>query len=76
MDGEFGVGRCQLCHREWRSHAVLLSSPGNSMQSLGIDQDGRYYEKKNIYICMTGSLCCTAEMDTTLHINYSLIKIK
>ena len=25
---------------------------------------------------MTGSLCCTAEIDTTLKLNYTLIKIK
>ena len=29
-----------------------------------------------MYICMTGSLCCTAEIDTTPENNYPLIKIK
>ena len=29
------------------------------------------WEKECIYICMTGSLCCTAEIDTILSINYS-----
>ena len=42
---------------EW---TILLYSTGNSIQSLGIEHDGRQYEKKNIYVCMTGSLCCTA----------------
>ena len=28
--------------------------------------------KKNICICITESLCCTAETNTTLHINYIL----
>ena len=26
-----------------------------------------------VYICMTGSLCCTAEIDKTLQISYTLI---
>ena len=41
MDGEFGVGRCKLRHRDWISREVLPYSTGNSIQSLGIDQDGR-----------------------------------
>ena len=40
----------------------------------GMDHDGRWYKKGNVYICMTGSLCCTAEIGTTLQINYTLIK--
>ena len=31
---------------------------GNSIQSLVIEHDGRWYEKKNLCICMTGSLSC------------------
>ena len=30
--------------------------------------------KKNVYLCITESLCCTAEMNTTLEINYTSIK--
>ena len=41
MDGEFGVSRCQLFHLEWTSNEVLLYSPGNYSQSLGIEHDGR-----------------------------------
>ena len=66
MDWEFGVSRYKLLHLEWISNEVLLYSTGNYIQSLGIDQDGRLYEKKNVHICMTGSPCCTAEIDTTL----------
>ena len=66
LDGEVGVRRCQLGHGEWRSHEVLLCSTGNSVQSLGTDQDGRAYEKGNGYMFETGSLCYTAEMATTL----------
>ena len=30
--------------------------------------------KKNTYICVTESLCCTPETNTTLYINYTSIK--
>ena len=66
LDGDFGVSKFKLQHWRWIGHEVLVSSTGNSVQSLGIHQDGREYEKKNVYICMTESLCCTAEMDTTV----------
>ena len=78
MDGEFGVGRCKLLHLEWINKEVLLYSTENYIQSLGIDHNGRQYEEKNVCVCvyvcvcvcvcvcMTGSLRCTAEIDTTL----------
>ena len=53
MDREFGVGRCQLLHLEWISKEVLRYSPGNNNQSLGIEHDGREYEKWNVHIRMT-----------------------
>ena len=65
MDWEFGVSRCKRFHFEWISNEVLLFSTGNSIQSLAMEHDGRSYEK-NVYICMTGSLCRTAEIDRTL----------
>ena len=66
MDGEFGVGRCKLLHLEWISSEVLLCSTGNSIQSPETEHDGRLYEKNSIFVYMTGSLCCTAEIGTTL----------
>ena len=62
MDREFGVSRCKLLPLEWIRNKVLLYSTGNYSQYLGIKHDKRYYENKY----MTGSLCCTAEIDTTL----------
>ena len=54
MAGEFGVSRCKLLHLEWVSDEVLLYSTGNYIQSLWIEHDGRWYEKKNVcvYICI------------------------
>ena len=66
MDGEFGISRCKLLHLEWVRSEVLLYSTENHIQSLGVEHDGRWYEKKNVFICMTESLCCTAEIDVTL----------
>ena len=33
---------------------------------LGIEHDGRQYEKECVCVYMTGSLCCTAEIGSTL----------
>ena len=64
MDGEFGVSRCKLFHLEWISTEVLLYSTGNSSQCLVIDHVGT--ECVCVCVCVTGSLSCTAEIDTTL----------
>ena len=76
VDWELGVSRCQLLHLEWISKEVLLYITGNYIQSPGTEHDGRYYGKKNvhIYIYITGSLCCTAEIGVTLSIKYTSIK--
>ena len=66
MDWEFGVSRCKLLHLEWITNDVLLYSTGNYIQSPGTDHDGGKNVKKNEYICVTKSLCCTAETSTTL----------
>ena len=47
MDRECGVRRCKLLHLEWVSNEILLYSTGDYIQSLEIDHDGRWYEKKN-----------------------------
>ena len=48
VDGEFEVGRCKLLHLEWISNEVLLYSTGNYIQFIGMEHDGRQYEKKNV----------------------------
>ena len=66
LDGEFGFDRGKLfitfrMGKQWGSttqHRELYPVSW-------VDHDGRY-EKKNVYICMTGSLYHTAEIDTTL----------
>lgn len=38
---------------------------GYYIQSLGTEDDGMY-DKKNVYMSMTGLLCCAAEIDMIL----------
>ena len=35
MDGEFGVGRCKLCHLEWIGNEVLSTAQGTLSNLLG-----------------------------------------
>ena len=60
------LGLVDANYLEWINNEVLLHSTGNYIQSLGVDHDGRYYKKENVYICMTGSLYYTAEIGITL----------
>ena len=73
MDWEFGVSRYKLFHIEWMDNKVLLYSTGNYIQYPGINHNGKEY-KKNVYICINESLCYTAEINTTVLINYTSIK--
>ena len=65
MEWEIGVGRCKLLHLEWTNNKVLLYSTGNYIQSPGINHNGKEY-KKNVYMCVTESLSCTADIGTAL----------
>ena len=71
VDGDWGVSRCKLLHLEWKSNEIPLYSTGNSIHSRVMERDGGECEKKNVYVCTTGSLCCAAETDRTLYINYN-----
>jgi len=84
-DWELGISGCRLLHIEWMNNKVLLWSTGNSIQYPVINHNGKEYEKviciyihtqTHIYIYKTGSLCCTAQINTTLEINYISIKRK
>lgn len=56
MDGELGVRR---------GNEVLLDP------TLGIEPDRRQHRKGSVCIHTTEALCCVAETDTTLSINYT-----
>ena len=66
---EFGISRCKLLYIGWINNKVLLCSTGNYIQYSVINHNGKEYEKEcNVWICVTESLCCTAEINTTLQI--------
>ena len=56
--------RCKLLYIEW-INKVLLYITGNYIQYPMINHNRKEY-KKNVHICITESLCCTAEINTTL----------
>ena len=52
-----------IIHIEWINNKVLMYSTGNSMQCSVIKHDGKEYK---LNICVTESLCSTAEINITL----------
>ena len=65
MDVKFGTSRCKLAFgmdKQWGptvQHRELypICWVGNMMEDI---------MKKKVHICMTGSLCCTTEIEETL----------
>ena len=54
-------------------HVSAYGHSERHLKKCGVEHDGRQYEKKNVcvsvFVCVyiyTGSLCCTAEIATTL----------
>ena len=72
MEGEVGVSRCIDSFIESINTRVLPYSTENCIQYSMIIHNGKGYLKR-MYICITESLCCTAEINTTLQINYLLL---
>ena len=66
MNWEFGISKCKLLYIEWINNKILLYSTGNYICYPVINHNGKEYEKVCIYICITESLCSTAEINTTL----------
>ena len=73
MEWEFAISRCKLLHLEWINNKVLLYSSGNYIQYPWINHNRKEY-KKNVYMCMTESLCCAAEINT--HCKSSIFQLK
>ena len=64
---EHGINKCTLPYIKQINNKDLLQSTGNYIQYLVINYNGKESEKKNImHICITESLCCTPETNTTL----------
>ena len=60
------MSRCKLGHVGWINNMVLVYSTGNYIQYPVISHNGKEHAKE--YVCITESLCCTAEINTTLQI--------
>ena len=58
-----GISRCKLVYIGWINNKVLQYSTGNYIKDPVINHNEKNIEK---YICITESLCCTAEINTTL----------
>ena len=64
MEWEVGVSTCKLLYVEWINNKVLLYSSGSYIQYPLINHNRKEYKK--VYICITESLCCKAEINTIL----------
>ena len=56
-DWEFGISIYKLLRLEWMGIEILLYRTGNCVQSLGIEYDGRWYEKKNVCVYISACVC-------------------
>ena len=54
-----------IIYRMDKQQGPILYSTGNYIQYPMINYNRKEYQK-NVYICITESLCCTAEINTTL----------
>lgn len=68
-DWEVGISRCKLWHAGW-VNKVLPYTTG--LRQTRMENN----TKKYICVCRSESLCCTAQINTTLEINYISIKRK
>ena len=62
---EFGISRCKLLYIEWINNKVQLYSTGSYIQYPVINHMEKNMEK-NVYVCITESFFCIAEINTTL----------
>ena len=73
MGWDFGISICELLYIGWINNNILLYSTGNYIQYPVINHSGENM-RMNVCMCITESLCCTAEINTTVEINCTSIK--
>ena len=70
-----GISRCNnLLFRDQRNNQVLLHSTKNYIQYPVINDNRKVFKKECIHIRITESLCCIAEINTTLNQLYFILK--
>ena len=67
MDYEFGISRWKLIYTRWINNKALLfpTAQGTIFNSIMKNHMERNM-KRNVYIYITESLCCTADINTRL----------
>ena len=63
-DWKFEISRCKLLFLGRINNKVLMCSTGNYIQYPMINHNEKIF--KNVHMCVTESLCCTAEIGTAL----------
>ena len=75
--GSLGLAEANYLYIGWINNKVLLYSTGNYIQYPVTNHNGKEYMCVCVYVSMyvyiTESLCCTAEINKTLQINYTSI---
>lgn len=69
MDWEFAINRYKVLSIEWINDRVLLESIENYIQSPEINHGRKAYKKE--CMCITVSLCCTAEINIVNQLYFS-----
>ena len=72
INKEFGINTSTL-HIKQITDKDLLCSAGNAAQYLAIIYKRKESGKKQVYACMTQSLCCTPETNATLLVSKSTV---
>ena len=65
MGWKVGVKSFELLCTEWINKFLLYSTENYSQYPM-VNQNGKEYILKHVYVCVTESLCCVAEINTTL----------
>ena len=66
-DWEFRISRYQLLYFiGWINNKVVLYSTGNYIPYPVVNHNGKEYKNKDCLYVYNESLCCTAEISTTL----------
>ena len=74
-DWKFEISRCKLLFLGRINNKVLMCSTGNYIQYPMINHNEKIF--KNVHMCVTESLCCTAEIGTALsQLYFSKKKLK
>ena len=74
-DWEFGISKCNLLYRMDKKQSPTVQH-GELYSISCCKPQWKRIGKKCKYICGTESLHCTAEINTTLQINYTSINFK